>query len=105
LRKGRSASPTTSNVTPNSTAFQNERNHLLSFFGRSVTEAHLSIINSTLEKDRDIRCQSVAELRAELKRLKRETESGKSEAHPTSASPKKPRGAASSGSQWPVQPL
>jgi len=63
------------------------------------------IINSTLEKDRDIRCQSVAELRAELKRLKRETESGKSEAHPTSASPKKPRGAASSGSQWPVQPL
>jgi len=47
------------------------------------------IINSTLEKDRDIRCQSAAELRAELKRLKRETESGKSVAHPASASPQK----------------
>src|SRR5437879_2661218 len=36
------------------------------------------IINHTLEKDRDERCQSAAELRAQLKRLKRETESGKS---------------------------
>src|SRR6266849_1369141 len=47
------------------------------------------IIHSTLEKDRDIRCQSAAELRAELKRLKRETESGKSVAHPASAAPQK----------------
>ncbi len=36
------------------------------------------IINKALEKDRELRCQSAAELRADLKRLKRQIDSGKS---------------------------
>jgi serine/threonine protein kinase/tetratricopeptide (TPR) repeat protein len=35
------------------------------------------IINKTLEKDREVRCQAAAELRADLKRLERETKIGK----------------------------
>ncbi len=38
------------------------------------------IINETLEKDRELRCQSAAALRADLKRLKRDTDSGRSSA-------------------------
>ena len=44
------------------------------------------IINKALQKDRELRCQSAAELRADLKRLKRELESGKSAVSATASS-------------------
>jgi len=42
-----------------------------------------AIINKALEKDRQLRCQSAAELRADLKRLKRELDTGRSTARPS----------------------
>ena len=39
------------------------------------------VINKALEKDRNLRYQSAADIRADLQRLKRDTESGRSAAH------------------------
>ncbi|MBI4481367.1 MAG: protein kinase [Acidobacteria bacterium] len=49
------------------------------------------IVNKALEKDREVRCQSAAELRADVKRLKRDTDSGRAAATigpPTTGTPR-----------------
>jgi serine/threonine protein kinase/Tol biopolymer transport system component len=59
------------------------------------------IITKLLEKDREVRCQTASELRADLKRLKRDTDSGKTiteySAAVSSASVARP-----ASSRWPL---
>jgi serine/threonine protein kinase/tetratricopeptide (TPR) repeat protein len=48
------------------------------------------VINKALEKDRNLRYQSAADIRADLQRLKRDTESGRSAAHSSGSVPAAP---------------
>ena len=50
------------------------------------------IINKLLEKDRDLRCQVAAEVRADLKRLQREMDPGRTSSAPTVAASRTPSG-------------
>ncbi len=50
------------------------------------------IINKLLEKDRDLRCQVAAEVRADLKRLQREMDPGRISSTPTVAASRTPSG-------------
>jgi Tol biopolymer transport system component/serine/threonine protein kinase len=53
-------------------------------FNPQVPPGLEQIINKAIEKDRDLRYQTAAEIRADLKRLKRDSDSGRSAAFPVS---------------------
>src|SRR5271163_9136 len=64
------------------------------------------MLNKTLEKDRELRCQAAAELRGDLKRLQRKSSSGSASFSQSSAASSAPFNAPSSGtSSSPPSPI
>jgi eukaryotic-like serine/threonine-protein kinase len=74
-------------------------------FNAGVSPKLEEIISKALEKDPDLRYQTAAEMRGDLKRLKRDSESGKTVAHSTTGfAPAAPSGSAFSQPPSPSTP-